>query len=654
MSKETRVVHVKVVDGGSIKKTSKGSDKLGKSLSSTGKIGGAVFGKLDAMSGGLLSTMKSMVPSIGNVSGAFKVLRMAIISTGIGALVIGVIALMSAFKRSEGGQNKFAKMMSMIGAITGQLLDKVADLGEFLIDVFSNPMDSLKKYAKLFKENIINRFEGMLELVPALGRAIGKIFKGEFSEAGKIATDAVGKIALGVDSVTDSLKKATQAGKDFVAETAREVEAMAKIADSRAKIDKDQRQLNIDRAKADAEISELRSKAENAEMFTAAERLDFTKKAAVKQEEIINREKSIIAEKLKNQLAENALGKSTKDDLDAANALQVELIQKETALNNFKKLNFARQKALSAEARAAAKKDAKEGSDEDKAAFTKLQEDLNKLELAQIDLTAQEKLDANRANHLKELEAMKVADDEKKALREQINAYYDAEDEKLKDKDREKADALVEKIEQDKMTDLEKLEYQKEQDLLKLEGLEGYEQARADIETKFKEQSEAIEENSNKAKQDMAIGYAQSTLGAMGSMMKQGSKEQKAFAIASATMDMYSGMSKVWGLFGTPEVASDMSMKIAASASILATGMSNIRNIAKAGKGGGGSGPSGGAPSVQPPAVNVVGRTTAGERMIGSAIGDLGNKPTRAYIVESDMASNTALQRRVNDTSSMG
>jgi len=653
MSKETRTVHVKVVDGGSIKKTSKGSDNLGKSLNSTGKIGGAVFSKLDRLSGGLLSSMSSLVPTIGGVSGSFKVLRTAIMSTGIGALVIGVVALMQAFKRSEEGQNKMAKAMAMIGAFTGQLLDKVADLGEFIIDAFTNPMESLKNFANLIKENIVNRFEGMLELVPALGEAIGKLFKGEFSEAGKIATDAVAKVALGVDSVTESLKNATQAGKDFVAETAKEVEAMARIADSRAKIDKDQRQLNIDRAKADAEISDLRSKAENAEMFTAAERLEFTKQAAVKQEEIINREKAIIAEKLKNQLAENALGKSTKADLDAANALQVELIQKETALNNFKKLNFARQKALSAEARAAAKKDDKNSSDEDKAAFAKLQEDLNKLELAQIDLTAQEKLDANRANHLKELDAMKIADDEKKALRGQIQAYYDAEDEKLKDKDREKADALVEKIEQDKMTDLEKLEYQKEQDLLKLEGLEGYEQARADIETKFKEQSEALEENSNRMKQDMAIGYAQSTLGAMGSMMKQGSKEQKSFAIASATMDMYSGMSKVWGLFGTPEVASDMSMKIAASASILATGLSNIRNISKAGKGGGGSAPSGVA-SAQPPSINVIGRTTAGERMIGSAIGDLGNKPTRAYIVESDMASNTALQRRVNDTSSMG
>ena len=248
---------------------------------------------------------------------------------------------------------------------------------------------------------------------------------------------------------------------------------------------------------------------------------------------------------------------------------------------------------------------------------------------------------------VRELNRLTEKEREDKKTQEQTD-----KDDREKEKQVEKADALVEKIEQDKMTDLELLEYQKEQDLLKLEGLEGYEQARIDIEARFKEQSNEIEEKAAKHKAEMQLGAAGSLLGSMGSMMKKGSKAQQDFAIASATVDMFTGMSKVWGLFGTPEVTSDTLMKTAASANILTTGIANIKNIKKAGKGGGG----GSVPSVSnmPPAVNVVGRTSAGERMIGSAIGDLGNKPTRAYIVESDMASNTALQRRVNDTSSMG
>ena len=256
---------------------------------------------------------------------------------------------------------------------------------------------------------------------------------------------------------------------------------------------------------------------------------------------------------------------------------------------------------------------------------------------------------------------------ELKLAEKEINDLYDAKqkeredkktqeqtdkDDREKERQVEKANALVEKMEQDKMTDLEKLEYQKEQDLLVLSALKDSTDAKLAVEAKYKKDVTEIEEKAAKHKTEMQLGAAGSLLGSMGSMMKKGSKAQQDFAIASATVDMFTGMSKVWGLFGTPEVTSDMLMKTAASANILTTGIANIKNIKKAGKGGGG----GSVPSVSnmPPAVNVVGRTSAGERMIGSAIGDLGNKPTRAYIVESDMASNTALQRRVNDTSSMG
>ena len=40
-------------------------------------------------------------------------------------------------------------------------------------------------FVDLIKENIINRFEGLLELIPQLGKAINALFKGNFSEAGK-------------------------------------------------------------------------------------------------------------------------------------------------------------------------------------------------------------------------------------------------------------------------------------------------------------------------------------------------------------------------------------------------------------------------------------------------------------------------------------
>jgi hypothetical protein len=62
--------------------------------------------------------------------------------------------------------------MGVIGAITGNLMDLLADFGEKVIEVFENPKQAIEDFAKLIKENIVNRFEGLTELIPQLGKAI--------------------------------------------------------------------------------------------------------------------------------------------------------------------------------------------------------------------------------------------------------------------------------------------------------------------------------------------------------------------------------------------------------------------------------------------------------------------------------------------------
>ncbi|RYD77133.1 MAG: hypothetical protein EOP55_09955 [Sphingobacteriales bacterium] len=68
----------------------------------------------------------------------------------------------------------------------------------------------------MIKENIINRFEGFLELLPAMGKAIGLLFDGEFTAAGKVAADAVGKVALGTENITDKVKDAANETGKFL------------------------------------------------------------------------------------------------------------------------------------------------------------------------------------------------------------------------------------------------------------------------------------------------------------------------------------------------------------------------------------------------------------------------------------------------------
>ena len=88
---------------------------------------------LDKATGGAVTKFKGLKAALKTAVTGFKSLRVAIIGTGIGALLIAITSLGQAFTRSEEGQNKFAKILGVIGSVTGNLLDLLADLGEGII-----------------------------------------------------------------------------------------------------------------------------------------------------------------------------------------------------------------------------------------------------------------------------------------------------------------------------------------------------------------------------------------------------------------------------------------------------------------------------------------------------------------------------------------
>ena len=319
-----------------------GLNNVNKELKQTNESTKEMNSTLDKATGGAVTRFNGLKSTLGGVIKSFKSLKIAIIGTGIGALLIAVTSLGQAFTRSEEGQNKFAKILGIIGSVTGNLLDLLADLGENIISVFENPKQAITDFAKLIKQNITNRFEGLIELVPKLGKAITLLFKGEFKEAGKVATDAVGKVALGIDSVTDSTTKAIDKIKQFGKEVVADADAAAKIADQRAKADKLARDLIVERAEAERKIAELREKAADKENFTAKERIEFLKQAGAVSDEIANKETELAKIRLEAKQVENALTKSTKEDLDEEARLKADLLNKETQ-------RLRLQKALTAE-----------------------------------------------------------------------------------------------------------------------------------------------------------------------------------------------------------------------------------------------------------------------------------------------------------------
>lgn len=554
-----------------------------------------VKNQADAATGGAISKFRGLIGTIKNVSKSFVTLKGAIIATGLGALVLVVGSIVQAFRSSEEGQNKFAKIMGVIGSVVGNVTDKISDFGELLLN---NPMQLLDDVL----QNIINRFKGILRFIPSMGEALNLVFKGEFSEAGKVASDAVLLIATGTENATDKIK-------EFSEEIKKDGESAAKVADARAKADKASRELTIQRAEADRDRASLLEKAVNKEMFTVKERIGFLKQAGALEEEITNKEIEAAKLRADAKILENSLSKSTKEDLEEEANLKAEVIRLETAKLTKQKEVTSQTIALLAEEKAA--KDAIEA-----------QKKADKDAQDAADLEAEKSL-ADIKKQIRDAEA--VSEDEKRALEIQ--------------KTQEHYDNLILLAEQNGL-DTTNLKAARDKKLDELnQGAAEAELEWADITTQ--------------QKLDMAAG----ALNDMATIMGKESAAGKAAAAAAATISTFSSATKAYESMAAIPVVGPALGAIAAGAAVVA-GMANVKKILSTKTpGGGGGSPSlgvtgSGAAKSQPPSFNVVGANS--QNQLAETIAGTQNKPVKAFVVSNEVSSAQALDRNIVESASLG
>lgn len=549
--------------------------------------------QLDKLTGGMVSGFKGVVSGAKQGIMAMKSLKVAIAATGIGAIVIAVVALGKAFTSSEEGQNKFAKIMGVIGSITGNLVDILADLGEKLISVFENPKQALKDFGNLIKQNIQNRLQGMLEFIPAVGKAIGLVFQGKFKEAGKTALNAVSKVALGIDNMSDKIANATKKTGEFIAELEREARIAGQIADKRAKADKVERSLIVERAKANRDRAELLEKAVNKELFTAEERIKFLEEAGELEDEITNKEIQAAKLRYDAKVAENALSKSTKEDLDEEANLKAKLIDLETA-------KLRKQKLVTSQIVAAKK----EQEAEEKA----IQAEIDKRN-AETDEARKKILEATLEGQ--DLELMKA---------------------------REKYQALIQEAEKYGIdaTDLVTA------------------QAKEINEINAKYEKEDSDRKKKKAEDDLAVQMATldaiaGTLGSLSQLAGKDAATGKALSAAQAIINTYTGATKALAQGG---IAGPI-----AAAGVIASGIASVRQIyatqlpTTAG-GGSGSGP---RPQISAPQISPRLAFNTQVADLGNQITQsLERTPVRAYVVNQDVQTAAKMDRKIRETATIG
>jgi len=610
---------------GGIDKLTKSLKETNKEVKETSKSTQQMSNTVDKATGGAVSKFKALKGGLGGVIASLKTLRGAVIATGIGALLIAVTSLTQAFSRSEEGQNKLSKVLGILGSVVDNVLDGFANLGEGIISAFENPQqawdnftESLNNGWQFIKNQIINRFQGgwavlsgrvqsgILKMRIAWNEFTGdaeeaETLKAELEEVNEKVVEGVKQIAEANKAVVEVYESAKNKIKEFTNEVIADAKAAAAIANQRAAADKIARNLIVERAEAERKIAELREKAVNKDKFTAAERIKFLEEAGKVSDELSAKEIKVAKIRLAAKQAENALAKSTKEDLDEQARLEAEVIQKET-----QRLNL--QKRLSTELLTSRREEAK----------------------AQQDIINAE----NKRN-------------EEAATKEQ--ARLDAIDKIRNDfRDKEKlreADEELEKIaleEQKKLAELDKLNASEEQ---KLEVLKYYAGLRTDVEQKENDKKAELE----KLRKQQILGDAQNTFNQVAQLAGKDSKVGKAMAIASATI---SGVKGVQNAFTTAQESPITTLfpaypviQAALAGAVAAKNIAAIKSVDSSGKGSASVPTTTGGAASQPPSFNVVGATETSQ--LAEAVGGQAQQPVQAYVVANDVTTAQSLENNI-------
>ena len=557
---------------------------------------------LDKRTGGAVSAFKSLQGGIGSAVKAFGTLKGAIIATGLGALLVAVTSLVSYFSKTERGGDALAVVLGALGAVVGKLTDVLVKLGEKLFEAFQNPQQALKDFGKLLKENIVNRIEGLLELLPALGKAIGLALKGEFSAAAKTAADAAGKVALGVEDITDKVGAAVDATVEFSKSLVAAAKEGARVADLLNAVEDAERALIVQRAKANKQIAEARFIADDLTKSTE-ERIAAVERAGALEEEVAAKEVANQKLRLQALKAQSRISEVNEDQLVAIAEAEARVLELEQASIARKRRLGTEVKGLRAEEKAAADEKIKAEQE-----FAALQEK------AASDFALQQSASLDKAYE------MLLTDQQR-----EINAV------------RDKYFAL---LQLDELSAEQRLALEEKQSAEIVA-----------ITKKTTDATTALEKAAQDSKAAMINQSIDAVQGALGAVFKN----SKAVATANVIVD---AAQAAVGIFknstSLPEPFGSINRGIQLAA-LAATTVASIRNINAAEPTGGGSPPaaitSPSAPS-QPPQFNVVGQ--GGVNQLAQSIGGQFNQPIRAYVVGGDVTTSQQLQRQRVRTATFG
>lgn len=179
------------------KDMAKAASDAAKEQISLGSVFQQTFGAAGTTILNVAKSFRTLIPAITGTSTALKLLRAALISTGIGAIVVVLGSLASALFTAQRGIDALQSVLQPLRAIFQSLVGAAQNFGFAIIDAFKNPQQILINLGNLVRDQVINRFN-----------AFGEIVRGIVDLDWKRFNNGVLQGITGVENVIDKTKNA--------------------------------------------------------------------------------------------------------------------------------------------------------------------------------------------------------------------------------------------------------------------------------------------------------------------------------------------------------------------------------------------------------------------------------------------------------------
>ena len=359
-----------------LEKVKRGAQGLQKEADRVSKGASSSFSKMSKTASGAFSqiagSMNSIAPAASTAIGGFQ--SMATGATALNAALgpIGIIiaaialvvkALSSYFKGSIDGAQKFAGIMGYLKGILAVVQDAFIELGRWIVWAFENPKEAVKQLWEAIKQNIVNRWEGLIQYFKSSFeffsngfKALGSLIKSVFNDEAK--ADAQKYFAAMKDSMIDVGKAAIQmtTGLDVdkvVEKGTAALAEMKRVAEANAKIERDLFQLRLDNlalsgreSNARREIASLSADVKNTEEVSLGDRIAALEKVktlefAIADEKVKNAQRAADLQAKQMELSTNSIEDEEKLQ-QLKNAVNNALIERDSKLKEI----YAQEKEL--------------------------------------------------------------------------------------------------------------------------------------------------------------------------------------------------------------------------------------------------------------------------------------------------------------------